>query len=155
MEDNMKIVKKLMVFVFFSLSASAMAEAEELLEIEVYRSPSCACCSKWIAHLEQNNFKVKDFVTNNVQAKKDEMAVPKNMASCHTAIVNGYVVEGHVPAVDIKKILQLKPKVIGISVPGMPSGTPGMEMGGRKDPYKVMSFDKENKQQVFTNYEGK
>ena len=153
----MKSIKVLMVCVLLSLNFSIKAEDKvetiEPIVIEVYRSPSCGCCSKWIAHLKENQFDVKDHVTNDVQAIKDKYGVPENMASCHTALVNGYVVEGHVPAVDIKKLLKLKPAVIGISVPGMPSGTPGMEMGGRKDPYKVVSFDKEKKYQVFSSYE--
>ena len=153
----MKSIKVLMVCVLLSLNFSIKAEDKvetiEPIMIEVYRSPSCGCCSKWIAHLKENQFDVKDHVTNDVQAIKDKYGVPENMASCHTALVNGYVVEGHVPAADIRKLLKLKPAVIGISVPGMPSGTPGMEMGGRKDPYKVVSFDKEKKYQVFSSYE--
>jgi len=152
----MKSIKILMVCVLLSLSFSIKAEDQvktvEPIVIEVYRSPSCGCCSKWIAHLKENQFDVKDHVTNDVQVIKDKYGVPENMASCHTALVNGYVVEGHVPAADIKKLLKLKPAVIGISVPGMPSGTPGMEMGGRKDPYKVVSFDEEKKYEVFSSY---
>ena len=152
----MKSIRLLMVCVLLSLSFSIKAEDQvktvEPIVIEVYRSPSCGCCGKWIAHLKENQFDVKDHVTNDVQVIKDKYGVPENMASCHTALVNGYVVEGHVPAADIKKLLKLKPAVIGISVPGMPSGTPGMEMGGRKDPYQVVSFDKEKKQQVFSSY---
>ena len=152
----MKSIRLLMVCVLLSLSFSIKAEDQvktvEPIVIEVYRSPSCGCCGKWIAHLKENQFEVKDHVTNDVQVIKDKYGVPENMASCHTALVNGYVVEGHVPAADIKKLLKLKPAVIGISVPGMPSGTPGMEMGGRKDPYQVVSFDKEKKQQVFSSY---
>ena len=153
----MKSIKLLMVCVLLSLNFSIKAEDQvktvEPIVIEVYRSPSCGCCSKWIAHLKENQFDVKDHVTNDVQVIKDKYGVPEKMASCHTALVNGYVVEGHVPAADIKKLLKLKPAVIGISVPGMPSGTPGMEMGGRKDPYQVVSFDKEKKYQVFSSYE--
>ncbi len=153
----MKSIKILMVCVLLSLNFSVIAEGQvetvEPIVIEVYRSPSCGCCSKWLVHLKENKFDVIDHVTNDVQAIKDKYGVPEKMASCHTALINGYVVEGHVPAADIKKLLKLKPAVIGISVPGMPSGTPGMEMGGRKDPYKVISFDKEKKYQVFSSYE--
>ena len=126
----------------------------EPVEIMVYRSPTCGCCSKWIAHLKENNFKVEDIVTKDVQTIKDKYGVPKAMASCHTAIVNGYVVEGHVPANDIKALLKIKPSIVGISVPGMPVGTPGMEMGNRKDAYKVVGFDKNNQYQIFNSYEG-
>jgi len=148
----------LLVIASFGLKANeqenVQAKASETIEIEVYRSPTCGCCSKWIKHLQENQFVVKDFVTNDVQVIKDKYGVPSNMSSCHTAIVDGYVVEGHVPAADIKKLLKVKSKVIGISVPGMPVGTPGMDMGGRKDPYQVVSFDKENNVQVVNSYKG-
>ena len=124
------------------------------VDIVVYRSPTCDCCGKWLEHLKKNNFKVSDIVTNDVQAIKKKYGVSDAMASCHTAIVDGYVIEGHVPANDIMTLLKTKPKIAGIAVPGMPSGTPGMEMGDRKDAYNVMSFDKNNHYEVFHSYEG-
>lgn len=150
-------------FVLLSLSFNLIANElqaapvnqAETLEIEVYRSPTCGCCSKWIKHLQENNFVVKDFVTNDVQVIKDKYGVPGEMASCHTAVVNGYVVEGHVPAADIRELLKMKSNVIGVSVPGMPVGTPGMDMGGRKDPYQVVSFDRAKNFEVVKSYEGK
>jgi len=156
-----KVMNKIMSLFFlvllgvgFNINASENVNAIEPIEIEVYRSPSCGCCSKWIKHLKENQFSVKDYVTNDVQAIKDEKGVPSEMASCHTAIVNGYVVEGHVPAADILKLIKDKPNVIGISVPGMPVGTPGMDMGGRKDAYQVVSFTKDKKIHVVNSYEG-
>ena len=122
------------------------------LEIVVYRSPTCGCCKKWITHLQQHQFNVKDVVTEDISSIKDQYGVPKNMASCHTAIVDGYVVEGHVPAADIKKLITVKPKVVGITVPGMVTGSPGMEMGGKKEPFKVMSFDAKGEYQIFNDY---
>jgi hypothetical protein len=127
-------------------------QAEDSINIVVNRSPTCNCCAKWVEHLQNNNFKVEDIVTNDVQLIKDKNGVTKDLASCHTALVNGYVVEGHVPADDIKKLLNDKPDINGIAVPQMPSGTPGMEMGGRKDPYQVISFDKNKQQQVFSDH---
>jgi hypothetical protein len=124
------------------------------VDIVVYRSPTCECCGRWLGHLKKNNFNVKEIVTDDVQAIKDKYGVSEAMASCHTAIVDGYVIEGHVPANDIMKLLKTKPKIVGIAVPGMPSGTPGMEMGDRKDAYSVMSFDKENHYEIFHSYEG-
>lgn len=139
------------------LSASFGINAEDKITdpmaITVYRSPTCGCCSKWIAHLKEHDFKVNDVVTAEILGIKNKYAVPKNMESCHTAIIDGYAVEGHVPAQDIKKLLNLKPKVSGISVPGMPVGTPGMEMGNKKDAYQVISFDKDVNYQVFNSYE--
>jgi hypothetical protein len=124
----------------------------EPVDIVVHRSPSCSCCGKWVEHLKQNNFKVEDIVTEDVQSIKDKYGVTQEMASCHTALVNGYVVEGHVPANDIINLLKNKPEVTGISVPGMPKGTPGMEMGGKKDAFQVLSFDKNNQYKVFNSY---
>lgn len=144
-------VEFFIILVVFSFGIKA--EDIKPVEIEVYRSASCSCCSKWVNHLKQNKFIVRDYVVDDVQKVKDKYGVPKNMASCHTALVNGYVVEGHVPAKDITRLLKEKPEIVGISVPGMPVGTPGMEMGGRKDPYEVISFDKNKNNQVFSKYE--
>ena len=128
------------------------SKTEAPVDMVVYRSPTCGCCEKWLAHLKQNNFIIKDIVTDDVQAIKDKYGVSPEMASCHTAIVNGYVVEGHVPASDIKNLLKTKPAIVGIAVPGMTVGTPGMEMGDKKEPYNVMSFDSQNHIAVFNSY---
>ncbi|MBA3920708.1 MAG: DUF411 domain-containing protein [Nostocaceae cyanobacterium] len=121
--------------------------------VTVYRSPDCSCCGGWIDHLKaQGGFKIIDFPTSEIEAIKQKYNVPDNLASCHTAIVNGYVIEGHVPADDIKRLLQEKPNVIGLSVPQMPVGTPGMETGGQKDPFTVFSFDRQNAVMVFNKY---
>ncbi|MDD5412103.1 MAG: DUF411 domain-containing protein [Methylobacter sp.] len=143
-----------MCLLIINVGVSAESADGKPIDIVVYRSPSCGCCGKWLEHLKQNNFNVKDIVTDDVQAIKDKSGVSKEMASCHTAIVDGYVVEGHVPANDIKTLLKTKPKIVGIAVPGMPAGTPGMEMGGKKEPYNVMSFDRENQYQIFKSYKG-
>jgi hypothetical protein len=123
-------------------------------DIVVYRSPTCTCCGKWVEHLKQNNFKVQDNVTEDVQALKNKHGVTPELASCHTAIVDGYVIEGHVPAGDIAKLLKTRPKVVGLAAPGMPMGTPGMEMGSKKDVYDVVSFDNKHHTEVFTHYKG-
>lgn len=148
-------IKPLITIGLLSLNITIQAETAKPLEIDVYRSPSCGCCGKWIEHLKENQFIVKDHLSNNMPLIKTQQKVPNNMASCHTALINGYVIEGHVPALDIKKLLKMKPAVIGISVPQMPIGTPGMEMGGRKDTYDVVSFDKNNQFKVFNHYEAK
>lgn len=120
--------------------------------ITVYRSPTCGCCKKWVDHLEKHRFTVKDITTNNMQNMKEQYGVPRELASCHTAIINGYVIEGHVPADDIKRLLIEKPEIAGLTVPAMPVGTPGMEMGERKDPFQVLQFDKEGKVDTFSEY---
>ena len=145
----MRRVMALFLTGFLGLSDVAVADNAN---IEVYRSPTCGCCGKWLKHLEDNNFNVKDVVLNDMESVKEQHGVPKELASCHTAIVDGYVIEGHVPADDIITLLKSKPEIKGISVPGMPTGAPGMEMGGRKDPYRVIAFDKHNKSQIFNSY---
>jgi hypothetical protein len=109
---------------------------------------------KWLEHLQENNFNVREIRTGELKAIQDKYGVPQELASCHTAIVDGYIVEGHVPADDIRKLLQTKPKIIGIAVPAMPIGTPGMEMGDEKEAYEVMSFDREKHYQIFNSYKG-
>ncbi|MDD1618487.1 MAG: DUF411 domain-containing protein [Methylococcaceae bacterium] len=153
----MKVLNIFLAIVLLIFNAGIKAEtlsADKPIDIVVYRSPTCECCGKWLEHMKKNNFNVKDIVTDDVQAIKKKYGVPEAMASCHTAIVDGYVIEGHVPANDIMKLLKTKPKIVGIAVPGMPSGTPGMEMGDRKDSYNVMSFDKENHYEIFNSYKG-
>ncbi len=120
--------------------------------IAVYRSPDCTCCGGWIDHLKIQGFEVQDFPTPDIEAIKQKYKVPDNLASCHTAIVNGYVIEGHVPANDIKHLLQKRPNVSGLSVPQMPVGTPGMEVGNKFDPFTVFSFAPKNKIMVFNDY---
>lgn len=151
----MKIVKVLLAIGLLVANAGVRAGSpDKPVDIVVYRSPTCMCCGKWLAHLKQNNFNITDIVTDDVQAIKDKYGVTKELASCHTAIVDGYVIEGHVPANDIKKLLKTKSKIVGIAVPGMVNGSPGMEMGDKKDPYKVVSFDHEKQVKVFNSYEG-
>jgi hypothetical protein len=160
MRENMNKIIVLLGLLGFGFSAYAepvqqvvpAKTASQVVNIEVYRSPSCSCCGKWVAHLRENQFQVKDIVTENVQVIKDKYGVTSEMASCHTALVNGYVIEGHVPANDIKKLLKLKADVIGIAVPAMPVGTPGMENNGKKDAYNVISFDKTKQHKVFSHY---
>jgi hypothetical protein len=152
----MKTINAFLVIGLLGINAGANAEetakADELL---VYRSSSCTCCGKWVEHVQKQGFKVKDIVTDSLQLIKDKYGVTSELASCHTAIINGYVIEGHVPAEDITELLKTKSKVAGIAVPGMVNGSPGMEMGAKSDPYKVVSFDKKHNQQVFNSYPGK
>lgn len=127
------------------------ATASDPTVVTVYRSPDCSCCGGWINHLKAQGFKIKDFPTPDIEVVKQKYNVPDNLASCHTAIVNGYVIEGHVPGPDLKRLLQQKPNVTGLTVPQMPVGTPGMEMGNRKDPFNVFSFDR-NSIGIFNKY---
>lgn len=123
-------------------------------QITVYRSPYCSCCEGWVEHMQKHGFEIKnDIKTEEMEAIKQEYKVPQQLTSCHTAIIDGYVMEGHVPASDIKRFLVRSPKQIGLSVPGMPSGTPGMEMGDKKDPFAVVSFNSNGKAEIFKEYQ--
>ncbi|MCC5644341.1 DUF411 domain-containing protein [Nostoc sp. CHAB 5824] len=122
------------------------------LNATVYHSPDCNCCGGWIDHLKTQGFQITDFSTLDIETVKQKYNVPDHLSSCHTAIVNGYVIEGHVPADDIKRLLQEKPNVAGLSVPQMPVGTPGMEIGNRKDPFSVFAFDRKDSVTVFNKY---
>ena len=121
----------------------------------VYKTPTCGCCAKWVDHMRQNGFNVMVTDLNNLSTIKAKHGVPAQLQSCHTGIVNGYVVEGHVPAADVKRLLKDKPKVAGITVPGMPAGSPGMEVPGIRTPaYQVLSFDKAGATKVFATHGG-
>ncbi len=123
----------------------------DLIPITVYKTPTCGCCSKWVRHLEKNGFEVNAINRNNLNSVKSEAGIPRKLASCHTAVVGDYVIEGHVPADDIKRLLKEQPAASGLAVPGMPMGSPGME-GSRKDAYNVMMFTKEGDSLIFSSY---
>ena len=146
----MNFLKALLVIALFS--TTARAEPPKPVDITVYRSASCSCCGKWLEHLKANNFNVKDMAMEDVLPIKQKQGITDKLASCHTALVGDYVIEGHVPANDIMKLLKSKPKVIGLAVPGMVNGSPGMEMGEHKNAYEVVSFDKDQKMAVFSSY---
>jgi hypothetical protein len=119
-------------------------------QLTVYKSATCGCCKLWIEHMKSNGFDVKSFDVEDIDAVKRERGVPAPAASCHTGIVNGYIVEGHVPADAVLKMLKDKPDIKGIAVPGMPVGSPGMEVeGAPKQPYAIVSIDKAGKTQIY------
>ena len=133
------------------LAATGLTQAQTTQGIEVWKDPNCGCCQDWISHLEQNGFKAKVFDSGN-NAVRARLGMPQPLGSCHTALVQGYVIEGHVPAQDVKRLLARKPVAAGLSVPGMPVGSPGMEVGSRKDPYQVLLIDKAGRSSVFARY---
>jgi hypothetical protein len=118
-------------------------------EMTVYKSPTCGCCGKWIEHMKAAGFQVKVVDLDDLSEIKQASGVPMRLRTCHTALVGQYVIEGHVPADLVKKFLAEKPAAAGIAVPGMPAGSPGMEVEGRKDAYEVMLFDKNGKISVY------
>ncbi|MDE1166256.1 MAG: DUF411 domain-containing protein [Pseudomonas sp.] len=134
-----------------SLLISSLAQAADLLPIDVYRDPNCGCCTSWIKHLEANGFKVTDHVEPNMSAVKQRLGVEPKLASCHTAVINGKFVEGHVPAEQIKALAQ-RSDLRGLAVPGMPMGSPGMEMGDRKDTYQVIGVNQQGAEEVIAQY---
>ncbi len=115
----------------------------------VYKDPNCGCCSQWIDHVRKAGFTVDVKDTSDMDSMKSAIGLPAALASCHTAKVGPYIVEGHVPADLIVKLLREKPAGRGLAVPGMPVGSPGMEMGNRKDPYDVLLFDAKGKTTVY------
>jgi len=120
--------------------------------ITVFKDPDCGCCKSWVDHLRKHGFDVAVRDTSDVAGAKRTGRVPEPLHSCHTAFVNGYVIEGHVPAADVQRLLLEKPKVAGIAAPGMPAGSPGMEMGGRVDRYDVIAFHRDGTTRVYARH---
>jgi len=132
---------------------SVASTVEALPEVTVYKSATCGCCSKWITHLENEGFKVVSHNKEDMNSVKKEAGLQPELASCHTAFVDGYVIEGHVPASDIKRLLTQKLAVLGLTAPGMPQKSPGMQPAGNvPQGFDVLAFDKAGKTTVFESY---
>lgn len=119
--------------------------------VEVYKSASCGCCAKWIEHLRANGFDVRAHDVNDTTAARASLGVPQVLGSCHSARVGGFLIEGHVPASDIQRLLRERPSAAGLAVPGMPRGSPGMESDVR-DPYDVLLFQRNGRYVVYQRY---
>lgn len=122
--------------------------------VEIWKSPTCGCCKAWMAHLERMGFRVTAYETGNTAARA-RMGVPARLGSCHTARVQGYAIEGHVPAADIRRLLRERPAAVGLAVPGMPLGSPGMDgpaYENRTEPYEVLLVARDGSTQVFNRY---
>lgn len=132
--------------------SGAAAAPSSLGEIVVYKSPTCGCCDGWITHLRASGFAVTARDTSDVGAVKRRLGVLPTLESCHTAFVAGYVVEGHVPADAIARLLEERPPIVGIAVPGMPAGSPGMENAQPYVSYEVIAFDAQGRTSVFARY---
>jgi hypothetical protein len=135
-----------------AIAAVPAIGADTVPLVEVFKNPSCGCCGAWVDHLKAAEFNVKVTPVDDTAVARRKYGLPDKFGSCHTAVVAGYVVEGHVPAGDIKKLLVMKPVALGLAVPGMPVGSPGMEMGSRKDAYQVLLVDKQGRERVFSSY---
>lgn len=121
-------------------------------EVVMYKDPNCGCCGKWADHLRENGFSVREVATSEMRVVKSEAGLPAPLASCHTATVEGYVVEGHVPASSLRRLLDERPPLAGIAVPGMPLGSPGMEGPYPADRYDVIGFDRKGHTEVFSSH---
>jgi hypothetical protein len=137
-----------------ALPLAPLAQASTAPLVEIWKSPTCGCCKDWITHLEANGFRTKVHDTGNT-AMRSRMGIDAKYGSCHTALVNGYAIEGHVPAREIRRLLKERPEAIGLAVPGMPVGSPGMEgpdYDGQKDPYDVVLLRKDGTSIVYQPY---
>ena len=131
--------------------AAAIAERQAPVTVEVYKSPTCGCCAKWVDHMRARGFTMRVTDTDKMAEVKTKLGVPQAVQSCHTAQVAGYVLEGHVPAADVQRLLKERPAIAGLAVGGMPIGAPGMEVPGTKpDAYDVLTFDKGGRTTVFS-----
>ena len=132
----------------------SMAATDEKLHITVYKTPSCGCCHEWVAHLEKNGITVTTHDVPGTGPYRDRYGVPRALASCHTGVIEGYAIEGHVPAAEIKRLIAERPKARGLAVPGMPIGSPGMEVDGtRRDAFDVVLFDDAGMRKVYQHYD--
>jgi hypothetical protein len=150
---NNKKPSLLLVSLVFAIAAAAIVHSRpaHAAEFTVYKSPSCGCCANWVTHLRTNGHDVSTKNIENLDLIKKMAGVPEHLHSCHTAMVDGYIIEGHVPASDINRLLAERPKARGLSAPGMPSGSPGME-GGTPEKYNVMLFKTDGTETIFAKH---
>jgi hypothetical protein len=143
--------KSIALIALFLASLTVAVHAAELPEVEVYKSPYCGCCTEWSKHMLDNGFKVRNIDVEDVPAARKKLGMPERYGSCHTARIGSYVIEGHVPAADIKRLLKEKPQAVGLAAPGMPGGSPGME-AAKPQPYDVLLVEKNGKSKVFARH---
>ena len=135
-----------------TLAALSTRAAASWPAIDVFKSASCGCCGAWVEHLKAAGFDVRVTDVDDTAAARKRYGMPDAFGSCHTGTVGGYVLEGHVPAAEVKRLLAVKPRAVGLAVPGMPVGSPGMEVGTRRDPYDVLLVDRSGRSTVFAHY---
>lgn len=153
---SVRTLELIVAFLALALTSGAVAPssadaAPSQPTITVYKDPSCGCCKRWVEYLVKHGYRVDVKDSPDMTTIKRTLGVPESVAACHTAIVSGYLIEGHVPAADIARLLKEKPKVAGLAVPGMPAGSPGME-GPQPQHYRVLSFDQDGRTKVFASY---
>ena len=149
-------LRRVFLIGMLALGSTSIARAAKPkpIAVQVWKDPNCGCCKDWVIHLEKNGFNVSVFDQGN-QAARTRLGMPTKFASCHTALVEGYVLEGHVPATDIQTLLKEKPQALGLAVPGMPIGSPGMDDDaylGRRDAFNVLLVQKDGASTIFKTY---
>ncbi len=144
----MKLNRYALLLISLLGASAAMAQATV---VDVFKSPYCGCCGKWVEHLRQSGFEVKAHDVEDVPSVRQKLGMPDRLGSCHTAKIGGYVVEGHVPAADIQRLLKEKPKALGIAVPSMPPGSPGME-SSKPIPYQTLLVQTDGSTRVFAQH---
>lgn len=133
--------------------ADAALSAGDSDSLLVFMSPTCGCCGDWVEHMRENGFEAETRETNAINAVKEEAGLPRDLVSCHTAFIGGYLIEGHVPAKDVQRLLEERPDAAGLSVPRMPIGSPGMEIQGEgRDEFDVVLFREDGSREVFNHY---
>lgn len=139
------------VLQFIAAALLAFPLAAHAGGVSVYKTPTCGCCKAWVEHMREAGFEVQAHDMADVTPEKQRLGVPSRLVSCHTAVVDGYVIEGHVPAADVRRLLATRPAVTGIAVPGMPMGSPGMEYGPAV-PYDVIAFKPDGTLDLFASH---
>ena len=143
-------------FILATLASLAFARpaAATSTRIEVYKSPTCGCCSAWVEHMTRAGFEMdaRDLAQDSLYAFKARSGITPELASCHTAMVDGYVIEGHVPAGDVERLLAERPNALGLAVPGMPIGSPGMEVGNQRDAFETLLLLRDGSTEVFERH---
>jgi hypothetical protein len=152
---NTQIPRRTLLAALATLPFASLAQAPARVLVEVWKDPNCGCCKDWVKHLQESGFATKVVETPDVAAIRTKLGIPQKLASCHTALVGGYALEGHVPAAAVRRLLKEKPVAVGLTVPGMPVGAPGMDdpaYKGRRDPYDVLLVTKSGEARVFASY---
>lgn len=153
MRSRLKILGALMSMLMMAPLAADQAPAP-LPTMKVWKTPTCGCCGKWVRHMEAAGFRVEVTDVDDVDPVKKANGLPLNLASCHTALVGGYVVEGHVPAGDVRRLLRERPAILGLAAPGMPAGSPGMDVPG-SPPYDVLAVRQDGTASVYSTHKPK
>lgn len=135
----------------WNINSSSTPDTSDPNQIVMYKNAGCQCCTEWGSHMKEAGFAVTEKPTDQLAAIKVDQGVPYNMGSCHTALVGGYVIEGHVPVADVQRLLNEQPEAVGLAVPGMPAGSPGME-SPNPEPYNVYLIKEDGSQQVYAQH---